>query len=75
MFDAPWGLTLSSGALLYGAYWHDRFGVDHGAGDVELSPADAEHIYQWATPELPDGWHGLLTPVAEGEKTRVVLRK
>jgi hypothetical protein len=68
-------LTLSSGTLLYGAYWHDRFGVDHGAGAIELSPADAEHVYQWVTPHLPDGWHGLAAPLGDGDKTRIVIRK
>jgi hypothetical protein len=75
IFDAPWGLTLSSGTLLYGAYWHDRFGVDHGPGAIELSPADAERVYQWATPQIPEGWHGLAQPLADAEKTRFVIRK
>jgi len=75
VFDAPWALTLSSGALLYGAYWHDRFGVDHGSGAIELSPADAERVYQWATPQIPEGWHGLAAPLADGDKTRIVIRK
>jgi hypothetical protein len=75
LFDAPWGLTLSSGLQLYGAYWHDRFGVDHGAGAIELSPVDAERVYQWVTPQLPEGWHGLAAPLADSSKTRIVLRK
>ena len=75
VFDAPWGLTLSSGTLLYGAYWHDRFGVDHGSGAIELSPVDAERVYHWVTPQLPEGWHGLAAPLAEGDKTRIVIRK
>jgi hypothetical protein len=75
VFDAPWGITLSSGTQLYGAYWHDRFGVDHGPGAIELSPADAERIYQWVTPQIPDGWHGLAAPLAEASKTRIVIRK
>ncbi len=77
VFDAPWGITLSSGLQMYGAYWHDRFGVDHGPGAIELSPADAERVYQWVTPELPDGWHGLSTSLEAGDasKTRVVIRK
>lgn len=75
LFDAPWGVTLSSGVLMYGAYWHDRFGVDHGPGSIELSPADAERVYQWVTPSLPEGWHGLAAPLAASEKTRVVIRK
>jgi len=75
LFDAPWGLTLSSGVQIYGAYWHDRFGVDHGAGAIELSPADAERVYQWVTPQLPEGWHGFATPPLDGDKTRIVIRK
>jgi hypothetical protein len=75
LFDAPWGLTLSSGMELYGAYWHDRFGVDHGAGAIELSPTDAARVYQWVTPQVPEGWHGLAAPLADGDKTRIVLRK
>ncbi len=75
VFDAPWGLTVSSGIQVYGAYWHDRFGVDHGSGAIELSPADAARVYQWATPQIPEGWHGLAAPLGDAEKTRVVIRK
>ena len=75
LFDAPWGITLSSGLQLYGAYWHDRFGADHGAGAIELSPADAERVYQWVTPQIPEGWHGLSAPLADAEKTKIVIRK
>ena len=75
LFDAPWGITLSSGRQLYGAYWHDRFGADHGAGAIELSPADAERVYRWVTPQLPEGWHGLSAPLADAEKTKIVIRK
>lgn len=75
IFDAPWGLSLSSGGSLYGAYWHDRFGVDHGAGAIELSPADAERVYHWVAPQIPDGWHGLVAPLGGDEKTRIVIRK
>lgn len=75
LFDAPWGITTSSGMQLYGAFWHDRFGVDHGAGSIELSPADAERVYQWATPQIPEGWHGLSTPLANADKTKIVIRK
>jgi lipoprotein-anchoring transpeptidase ErfK/SrfK len=55
MYDTPWTLELSSGQLMHGAYWHDRFGVEHGPGNIQLSPADARWFYQWATPEVPEG--------------------
>lgn len=71
--DLPWAFELSSGRLGYAAYWHDRFGVEHGPGALELAPADAVRLWQWITPSVPEGWHGR---EAAGEpKTLVVLRK
>jgi hypothetical protein len=74
VYDVPWTLELASGRKLYGAYWHDRFGIEHGAGGIELSPSDAVRIFQWATPTLPDGWHSS-TRLGTEAKTLVVLRK
>jgi hypothetical protein len=74
LYDVPWTLELGAGRKLYGAYWHDRFGIEHGAGGIELSPRDAVRVFQWATPALPDGWHST-TRLGNEEKTFVVLRK
>ena len=74
LYDIPWSIELTSGRLLHAAYWHDRFGIEHGPGSIELSPADAARLFQWVTPSLPDGWHG--TNYAGNEaKTLVVVRK
>ncbi|HEX2881618.1 MAG TPA: L,D-transpeptidase [Polyangiaceae bacterium] len=59
MHDVPWVLELSSGQWLHGAYWHDRFGIEHGPGNIQLSPADAAWVWRWAGPALPSGWHGI----------------
>jgi hypothetical protein len=74
VYDVPWTIELARGRKLYGAYWHDRFGIEHGPGGIELSPRDAVRIFQWATPALPDGWHSS-TPLDGDPKTLVVLRK
>ncbi len=74
VYDVPWALELSKGRTLYGAYWHDRFGAEHGSGGIELSPSDAVRIFQWATPSIPDGWHSS-TRLGNDPKTLVVLRK
>jgi lipoprotein-anchoring transpeptidase ErfK/SrfK len=71
--DAPWALTLSSGQLLHGAYWHDRFGIEHGAGSFALSPGDAARLFRFVGPELPSGWHAAAAPANQG--TPVVIRK
>jgi len=71
--DAPWALELSSGQLLHGAYWHDRFGIEHGAGSFALSPADAARVFRFVGPDLPSGWHAAAAATNQG--TPVVIRK
>ncbi len=72
VYDIPWSLTLSSGAKLHAALWHDRFGIEYTEGALHVSPRDGARIFGWATPELPEGWHGVS---AAGDKTLVRIRK
>lgn len=73
VLDAPWALELSSGQLIHGAYWHDRFGIEHGAGSLSLSPSDAARLFRFVGPELPSGWHAVTS--GEATATRVVIRR
>ncbi len=73
--DAPWVQELSSGQVLHGAFWHTRFGVENGPGNVQLSPADASRLFAWTDPQLPDGWHGVVASANDGQKTIVLIRK
>lgn len=57
--DAPWVIEMASGQSIHGAFWHDRFGIEHGDGNLQLSPADARWLFHWVTPEVPSGWHGV----------------
>ncbi len=75
IFDVPWVMELSSGRKLYGAYWHDRFGVEHGSGGVELAPPDAAKLFSWVTPALPSGFHGFAPSTIKEGVTYVVVRK
>mgnify|MGYP003887311941 CR=1 FL=1 len=74
LFDVPWALELGTGQLIHGAYWHDRFGIEHGAGNFALSPADAARVFQFVSPSLPDGWHAASAGSGEAS-TQVVIRK
>ena len=60
LYDVPWVIELSSGQLMHASYSHDRFGIEHGPGNVQLSPSDAKRVWQWVEPNLPEGWHGVL---------------
>ena len=72
VLDVPWALELSSGQILHAAYWHDRFGIEHGAGSLALSPADAARVFRFVGPELPSGWHAA---AGSSDQVQVVIRK
>ncbi|MBM4362149.1 MAG: L,D-transpeptidase, partial [Deltaproteobacteria bacterium] len=72
--DAPWTLDLSDGRRLVGAYWHGRFGSESRSGALELAPADARFLFDFVGPELPAGWHGVVTAEADDRRARVRVR-
>lgn len=73
IYDVPWSLVLSSGARLQAAFWHDRFGIEHSSGALEVSPADGAWLFGWATPALPEGWHGV--NASGDDETTIRVRK
>lgn len=75
MHDVPWVLELASGQLLHASFWHDRFGIEHGPGNLQLSPGDARHLFGWAGPSVPSGWHATLDLPADESSTIVNIRK
>lgn len=45
----PWNLYFTTdGAVIHGAYWHDRFGITWSHGCVNLPPHKAKELYLWA---------------------------
>jgi hypothetical protein len=46
--DVPWVLYFDEARAIHGAYWHNGFGYPRSHGCVNLSPADAHWIYEWA---------------------------
>jgi hypothetical protein len=46
--DVPWVLYYDEDRALHGAYWHNNFGWQQSHGCVNLSPADANWLYDWA---------------------------
>lgn len=45
----PWNLYFTEhGAVIHGAYWHDKFGMQWSNGCVNLPPDRAEFLYRWA---------------------------
>ncbi len=46
--DVPWTMYFDQSRALHGAYWHNGFGVPRSRGCVNLSPGDAQWIFNWA---------------------------
>ncbi len=70
MRDVPWTMYFKGGYALHAAYWHDRFGMPHSHGCINLAPRDAKWLFEWSPPSLPPGWRARLP--APGEPSLVV---
>jgi hypothetical protein len=68
----PWVMYFQKGYGLHGTFWHHAFGRVQSHGCVNLSPADAERLFDFASPRLPSGWTAALPTVYEqGSLVRV----
>ena len=72
MLDVPWVLFFEKGFGVHGAFWHSSFGHVRSHGCVNLTPLDAERLFDWASPHLPAGWTAVLpTDYDRGTLVRV----
>lgn len=68
----PWVMYFQKGYGLHGTFWHRAFGRVQSHGCVNLSPTDAERMFELASPRLPSGWTAALPTVYEqGSLVRV----
>lgn len=50
----PWNLYFTyEGAVIHGAYWHNNFGQQWSHGCVNLSPENAQKLYEWTPVGTP----------------------
>ncbi|MCB9667087.1 MAG: L,D-transpeptidase [Myxococcales bacterium] len=59
--DVPWTQYIKGSIALHGAFWHTRFGLKNSHGCINLAPTDAHILFDYTTPHLPLGWHGMVT--------------
>lgn len=70
--NVPFVQYFYKGYGLHGTYWHNDFGIrPRSHGCVNLSISDAEKLFYWANPPMPEGQSFLRVP--EGQGTRVVV--
>jgi lipoprotein-anchoring transpeptidase ErfK/SrfK len=75
--DVPYTQYFDPPFALHAAFWHDRFGEPTSAGCVNVSPIDAEVLFKWSDPPVPEEWQGATGAGApeNGPMTAVVIRK
>jgi hypothetical protein len=71
--DVPWTMFFQGSYALHGAFWHRSFGRVRSHGCVNLGPSDARWLFNWTTPFLPSGWHGV-NASDESPGTTVIIR-
>jgi len=59
---------------LHGAYWHNAFGTPRSHGCVNLPIPEAEKLYYWVTPTLPEG-KGSTYASDENPGTRIIIHE
>ncbi|MFN8474328.1 MAG: L,D-transpeptidase [Anaerolineae bacterium] len=62
--EVPWSMYFTERYALHGAYWHDMFGQVRSHGCVNLTPADAKWLFNWAGPEVPAGQNAVFSSPA-----------
>jgi len=75
--DVPFTQYFDPPFALHAAYWHDRFGEETSAGCINVSPTDAEVLFGWSDPPVPEEWQGATGSGApeNGPTTAVVVRR
>jgi lipoprotein-anchoring transpeptidase ErfK/SrfK len=72
--DVPHVQYFKAPFALHGAVWHERFGEPASAGCINASPLDAEALFAWTDPAVPDEWQGATGAGAPGSpKTTAVV--
>jgi lipoprotein-anchoring transpeptidase ErfK/SrfK len=72
--DVPYAMYFDGSYAVHGAFWHRNFGVQMSHGCVNLAPLDAKHLFFFADPQLPTGWHGIWSSSTR-QGSRVVIHE
>jgi hypothetical protein len=75
--DVPFTQYFNPPFALHASYWHERFGEPTSAGCVNLSPLDAQTVFEWSDPPVPAEWQGATGAGApeNGPTTTVVITR
>lgn len=63
--DVPYVQFFDKGVALHAAFWHRNLGRVQSHGCVNLAPLDAERLFRFTAPHLPNGWDAALPTALE----------
>lgn len=69
----PWVQYFEGSIALHAAFWHDDFGTRRSHGCVNLAPIDARFLYDFTSPDVPEGYEALI-PFTDEARTLVRVR-
>jgi len=72
--EVPFVAYYKDSYALHGAWWHDDFGRPKSHGCVNLAPNDAQFLWKWLDPALPEGWYAVAAFYPEVKGSTVVIR-
>lgn len=72
MFFSNDEVAASKGFSLHGTYWHDNFGHPMSHGCVNMKTSEAAIIYEWSTPNVPDG-NSSVRSTPENPGTQIII--
>ncbi len=70
--NVPYTQYFYKGYGLHGTYWHNNFGHPMSHGCVNLATPDAEKLFYWTSPAVPEG-KGTIRPSPDDPGTRVLI--
>lgn len=70
--NVPFVMYFYKGYGIHGAYWHQNFGQPMSHGCINMATPDAEKLFYWASPYLPQG-KNVVRPTAEDPGTQVII--
>lgn len=70
--NVPYVMYFNQGVGLHGTYWHNNFGHPMSHGCVNMATPDAEKIFYWADPAIPEG-SSAVRATKDNPGTRVVV--
>jgi len=73
--DVPFAQNITGPYAFHAAYWHDNWGKPQSGGCVNLSPVDAQWLFEFTEPKVPDGWHAMRLLTSKHTPTVVVLHR